>query len=166
MAAAPGPDKAAGPVGAAGGGGGGSEGGAAPRGRSLAARLWQHRAVRFLATGGINTAFGYLLFFLCQLVMAREAAVVASGVMNTAFGFFSYGKLTFGQVPTARIVRHFAVYAVLWAFNIALLDLLVLKGGLSNMAGQALCVPVYAVLGYALMRRFVYNVPTRAVGRE
>jgi len=154
MAAAPGPDKAAGPAGAVGGA------------RSLAARLWQHRALRFLVTGGINTAIGYLLFFLCQHVMSREAAVIASGVMNTAFGFFSYGKLTFGQVPTSRVVRHFAVYAVLWAVNVALLDLLVLKAGLSNMAGQALCVPVYAVLGYVLMRRFVYNVPADAVGRE
>jgi putative flippase GtrA len=119
------------------------------------AELW--RIVRFLAVGGLNTAFGYLCYG--GFVMAHAPlwlAVGGSTILAFLFNFLSYGGLVFGSVSRRLLPRFLLFYAALGSVNFALLRLLQ-GAGLGPLLAQAVLLPVLACLGYAGMRGLVFR---------
>lgn len=115
--------------------------------------------LRFLATGLLNTAFGYgayaLLVILGAPVWLAVAGATALGVM---FNFFSYGKLVFGPAGLGRLPAFLAVYGVLYGLNVGLVHVLMAQG-VGALLAQALMVPLLAFLSFFLLRHYVYNDP-------
>ena len=113
------------------------------------------RFALFLVAGAINTCFGYAAFSALILLGARPPlAVFASTVAGILFNFRSLG-MVFGDRGSRRFVRFVAVYAVLFAINVALLRALA-AGGLGPLVAQALALPPLAILSFLLMRGIVF----------
>jgi putative flippase GtrA len=121
--------------------------------------------LRYLAVGGLNTAFGY--FGYAAFVLAGAPiwlAVSSSTVLAILFNFFSYGGLVFGNTSCRLLPRFLAFYTCLGALNFLLLRALML-GGLGPLWAQALLLPVLAGVGFLGMRRFVFHRgPPRSLG--
>jgi putative flippase GtrA len=114
--------------------------------------------LRYLAVGGLNTAFGY--FSYAAFVLAGAPlwlAVSGSTLLAFLFNFFSYGGLVFRNTSYRLFPRFLAFYACLGGLNFLMLRALT-WGGLGPLWAQALLVPVLAVGGFAGMRLFVFRM--------
>lgn len=113
------------------------------------------RFLLFLVAGAANTAFGYAAFgALIRFGAGPTLAVLGSTAAGILFNFRSFGAV-FGGADPHRFLPFVAVYAGLFAANVALLHALI-AGGLSPMIAQALAVPPLAILSFLLMRGFVF----------
>ena len=79
------------------------------------------RFIRFLIVGGLNTAFGYLVFAVfIWLDFHYSAATSLSTVIGIVFNFFTTGRLVFKNSNNRLIFKFFAVYGITWLINVFL----------------------------------------------
>ena len=115
------------------------------------------RFLRFLATGVINTGFGYAVYAL--LIWAGFEYFLAaptSFLLGTLFNYFSNSYLVFfykGHISS--LLRFCVIYSFLLFVNLLLIAVMV-KVGISELIAGALAVAPHAVLGYVLLKRFVF----------
>jgi putative flippase GtrA len=126
-------------------------------GRGCPTKSGRMTFLRYLAVGGLNTAFGYLCYAAFVLAGAPIwLAVSSSTVLAILFNFFSYGGLVFGDTSHRLLPRFLVFYAVLGGLNFLLLRALI-WAGLGPLWAQALLLPVLAGVGFVGMRRFVFG---------
>jgi putative flippase GtrA len=113
--------------------------------------------LRFLAVGGLNTAFGYACYAgLVLLGAPLWLAVGGATLLAFFFNFFSYGGLVFGRTSYLLLPRFLIFYSGMSVTNFALLR--VLTGlGFGPLLAQALLLPLLAASGFIVMRRFVFG---------
>ena len=116
-----------------------------------------HKLLRYLLAGGLNTAFGYVVY--AGFILAGAPiwlAVAGANILSFFFNFFSYGGLVFGQTSHRLMPRFLLFYIGLISTNI-----LMLKGltscGFGPLPAQALLVPVLVGIGFVGMRLFVFT---------
>jgi len=119
-------------------------------------RLWARPFLRFLAVGGLNTAFGYGLFALFILLGVHYAiAALLSTILGILFNFKTTGTIVFRSHSNALIVKFFAVYGVTYIVGV-----LVLKAfkalGVHVLVTAAVTLLPMAALSFVLMRAFVF----------
>jgi putative flippase GtrA len=117
--------------------------------------------LRFLAVGGLNTAFGYVSYAAFVLAGAPLwLAVSGSTVLAFLFNFISYGGIVFGSTSYLLLPRFLIFYVGLGGLNFVLLR--VLAGfGVGLLLAQAILLPVLAIVGFVGMRKFVFRGATR-----
>lgn len=121
------------------------------------------RLLRFLATGVLNTGFGYAAYAgLVATGIPLWLAVAGATTLAMLFNFASYGRLVFGDARLTLLPRFLIFYLVLGTVNFGLLRAL---GGLGigPLVAQALLLPVLAGMGYLGMKRFVFRGPVPVV---
>jgi putative flippase GtrA len=117
--------------------------------------LW--RFVRFLATGALNTGFGYASYAALVLTgMPLWLAVGAATLLAILFNFYSYGGLVFGKTQRRYLPAFLAFYAALGLANYLALKALT-GAGVGPLVAQAILVPLLALAGYAGMRLLVFR---------
>ena len=115
------------------------------------------QALRFLVTGGINTAFGYGIYAACIYLGAGYA--IASGVSIVCGVLFSYkttSAMVFGRGYRGSLARYLGSYAIVYAFSVLILRTLDGFGVNPYLAG-VLAAPPCAVLSFALLKLFVFR---------
>lgn len=120
------------------------------------------QALRFLVTGGINTAFGYGIYAACIYLGAGYA--IASGVSIVCGLLFSYkttSAMVFGPGYRGSLVRYLGSYAIVYAFSVLILQTLDGFGVNPYLAG-VLAAPPCAVLSFALLKLFVFRAGDHA----
>jgi putative flippase GtrA len=132
----------------------------------LVRKLWSIQFLRFLAVGGVNTAFGYGVFALLILlnrhfrVCSPEAELVLapliSQICGILFNFKTTGTIVFRNRNNWLIFRFFAVYSVTYLLNYGILRLLE-SVGIGRLVGGAIIVLPLALLAYFLNKRYVFN---------
>jgi putative flippase GtrA len=116
--------------------------------------------LRFLAVGGLNTAFGYACYAGIVLLGAPAwVAVIGATVVAIFFNFISYGGLVFGRTSPVLLPRFFLFYLGLTLLNVALLEVLT-RLGVGPLWAQAMLLPFLAATAFLGMRRFVF-VPAK-----
>jgi putative flippase GtrA len=126
----------------------------------LAARLAALRAdpemgrlVRFLATGLLNTAFGYGLYALLVIAgLAHQPALILAYGAGIVWNYLTHARLVFGRRGFARLPAYAGAYLLLLALNAAALEALV-RAGLAPLAAQALLVLPAAALAFLLISK-------------
>jgi putative flippase GtrA len=128
-----------------------------------AARLLrEHRFLRFLLVGGINTAVGYGLFLLALAIMPTIfTALVAANILAILFNFVTTGSLVFNARDPRLLPRFFGVYGVTFVYN--WIGLTLLAGvGVPPWLGGLMLLPGAVVLSYLLNKRFVFGGGAKA----
>jgi putative flippase GtrA len=113
---------------------------------------------RFLATGLLNTAFGYGLYALLVAAgLPYLPALALATVAGVVFNYFSFGRLAF-RVALARatFARFVAGYGLALALNAALLWAAHEQLGLDPYTAQLACLPPTVVETYLILDRWVY----------
>jgi putative flippase GtrA len=132
----------------------------------LIRKLWSIQFLRFLAVGGVNTAFGYGVFALLILlnrhfkICSPEAELVLapliSQICGILFNFKTTGTIVFRNRNNRLIFRFFAVYSITYLLNYGLLRLFE-SFGVGRLVGGAILVLPLALLAYLVNRRYVFN---------
>jgi len=115
------------------------------------------QAMRFVVTGGINTAFSYGIYALCIFLGAGYA--IASGVSIVCGVLFSYkttGAVVFGRGYSGSLVRYIGSYVIVYLFSVLILKTMDEFGINAYLAG-VLAAPPCAVLSFALLKLFVFR---------
>jgi putative flippase GtrA len=119
------------------------------------ADIWQ--AVRFLAVGVLNTAFGYVIFAAGIFAgLASGIALAIAMVIGVIFNFFTLGRLVFDSRDPSRLPRFVGVYVLTYVVNLAMLALWQ-RIGVGPLLAQLACLPVTVSLTFVLMRFLVFR---------
>src|SRR6476469_974309 len=118
--------------------------------------------VRFVLTGGLNTAFGFLCFAAFQLAVGQHAGymwtLLLTHVTTVLFAFATHRRLVFNV--TGSVLRDLwkfeSVYLVALGVNALLLPLAVEVAGLPVLVAQAVITVVNAVLSWLGHSRFTF----------
>jgi len=115
------------------------------------------QAMRFVVTGGVNTAFGYGIYAACIYLGAGYA--IASGVSIVCGVLFSYkttSAMVFGRSYRGSLARYIGSYIIVYAFSVLILRTMDGFGINAYLAG-VLAAPPCAVLSFALLKLFVFR---------
>lgn len=112
---------------------------------------------RYIAVGVVNTLFGYGLFSLFIYAdLHYSIALFSATVLGVLFNFKSIGLLVFRSYNNKLIFRFIAVYVFLYCINLLFLKFFALLN-INMYFGGALLLPVTAVIGFLINKRFVFN---------
>jgi len=121
-------------------------------------KIWSIRFIRFLFVGGINTAFGYLIFSVLILLQIHYSiASLLATILGVIFNYFTTGRIVFDNSDPKLLVKFFGVYGITYLIN--LIFLLIFDSFQINMliAGAILIFPL-AILSYFLNKIFVFSL--------
>ncbi len=120
-----------------------------------------HQIRRFLMTGSINTAVGYMIYATGIVIfnLSPFFAVVWSYVLGVTFSYFMFRAFVFieGERGWKSYAKFIPTYVVLFIINEALLFVLVDIASWNKLLAQAIVVPICAVLSFVINRVFVFK---------
>jgi len=123
----------------------------------ILARWQRHRWLRFLVTGGVNTAFSYGVYaFLVYLGIDYYISNLCSLVAGILFSFQTQAALVFRNSTRGLFGRYVAVWTILYMSNSVMIGLLI-KIGANAYIGGALAIIPTAALSYVLQKAFVFS---------
>jgi putative flippase GtrA len=116
----------------------------------------QPRFVRFLAIGVLNTAVGYALYIIgLEFHVAPTIALIFATTFGAIFNYFSTGRAVFGVHSLNRMPRFLLAYAIIYCFNLLILDVF-LWFGLKPWLAQAFSLPIVVVVSYCILNFWVF----------
>lgn len=122
------------------------------------------RPVRFIITGGYNTAVGYILFIAALYVFGQsqtgvQAALLASYVLSSFNSYLAQKFLVFRTKGdyVREYFKALSVWAAGYFINAALLYLLTKELSLHPYAAQALSVCCVTVFTYILFKYYSFR---------
>ncbi|WP_300442340.1 GtrA family protein [Zoogloea sp.] len=121
--------------------------------------LIDSRVIRFLSTGVLNTAFGYLVYVAAVYFGAGYSrALLIATVMGVVFNYFSFNRLVFrGESGLFVFAKFVLAYCFVYAVNVFFLGWLIRESGLNPYYAQGLCVPPSVLLSWVLMNFLVFK---------
>ena len=115
------------------------------------------QALRFVVTGGINTAFGYGIYAACIYLGAGYAlAMGITIVCGVLFSYRTMSTMVFGRGTRGALVRYIGSYCVVYLFSVLVLKTLDDFGVNAYLAGLVAALPC-AILSFALLKLFVFR---------
>jgi putative flippase GtrA len=114
--------------------------------------------IRFGVAGVVNTAFGFGVYSgLVLLGVPVFLSLLVATVAGVFFNFLTFGAYAFRQLDARRLPRFLAAYAVIYLFNLALLEGLRAASGLGPIAAQLACLIVVAPTAYLILKSQVFR---------
>ena len=113
---------------------------------------------RFLAAGVANTVFGFAVY--SGLVVAGVPVAVAllvATVTGVFFNFLTFGAIAFRRLEATRLPRFALAYALIYLFNLALLEAVRRLTPLGDVVAQLACLVVVAPAAYMLLKTRVFQ---------
>jgi putative flippase GtrA len=125
-------------------------------------RMWQqHRWLRFLVVGGMNTAFGYGVYvFLVFLGVNFAVSNLCSLVLGILFSFHTQGTLVFKNSESGLFLRYVAMWSVLYLSNTVMIGSLIKLGADAYSAGALAIIP-NTVISFFLQKRFIFSATSQ-----
>ena len=121
-------------------------------------RVWQqHRWLRFLVVGGINTGFGYGVYAGLVFVGVNFAlSNLCSLILGILFSFRTQGALVFRNSERGLFFRYVAMWALLYLSNTTMIASLIKFGADAYSAGALAIIPT-AAISFFLQKYFVFS---------
>ena len=113
--------------------------------------------MRFLLTGGVNTAFGYSVYFV--LLRATGHALIAltlGTIIGVLFNFMSTGRVVFNATDPRLLWRFVLVYVATYIYNAIGLVILE-RQGVDPAIGALILLPGAVAMTWILNNRFVFH---------
>lgn len=115
------------------------------------------QGIRFVLTGGVNTAFSYGIYAACIFAGAGYAlASAASMVGGILFSYKTASSLVFRDAGRRSVLRYAGCYLVVYGFSVLLLKTMDSFGIDPYLSGLIVAVPA-AMLSFALLKLFVFR---------
>ena len=123
----------------------------------LVRRALEIRFVRFLLTGGVNTAFGYSIYFILLRVTGHAIIALTLGtIIGVLFNFMSTGRVVFNATDPRLLWRFALVYGATYVYNAIGLILLESRG-VDPAIGALALLPGAVAITWILNNKFVFH---------
>lgn len=117
----------------------------------------QHRFVRFLMVGSLNTGFSYSVYALFLFFgLSYPIANLISLICGIFFSFYTQGKFVFRNTHRKLFLRFVAVWGLIYLVNVIVIGVLVHVGLNAYIAGAIALAPV-TLLSYLLQKVAVFG---------
>ncbi len=130
---------------------------------------------RYAASGGINTALGYVIFYIgfkfifrakpvdlnFYVLEAHSAALLLSFCICFPFGFFLMKYVVFANSKMkgrVQLFRYFMVYAFTLTFNYFLLRFFVENLDIYPTIAQVITTVIIVLISYIMQRHFTFKI--------
>ena len=119
----------------------------------------RRKILKFLGVGVLNTFVGYAVYAsLVMLNFPYLASLFLATVAGVIFNYFSIGRLVFRSKGGNNIFYKFiAAYAMVYAGNALLLQIVFESYSVGPYLAQALCIPPSVIASWLLMNHWVYK---------
>jgi putative flippase GtrA len=119
-------------------------------------RLLEIRFLRFLLAGGVNTVFGYSVYYVLLRLSGSPIFALALGtVIGVLFNFMLTGSFVFNAREAHRLWRFVSVYGVVFIYNVIGIEALQALG-VDPALGGLILLPGAAIVSYSLNRSFTF----------
>lgn len=134
-----------------------------PRDLSAVDAATMRRFLRFVATGVLNTAFGYGLYALLVLTgLHPQIALALQFAISIVWNYVVHARFVFGQDGFGKLPRYAGVYVLVYLVNAAALAAL-LSLDTGPLLAQLLILPFVVILTFLLLSR-VFSKPRAGSG--
>lgn len=121
------------------------------------------RLIRFLGSGVVNTAFGYLVFAaLVVLNVPAQLALLLQFTLCVLWNFRIHQRYVFGVQGYGRLPYYASSYVLIYFVNAVLLHWL-MQAGLDAYLAQAIALGPIVVMSYLLIS---WALQVRAFGED
>lgn len=111
--------------------------------------------LRFIAVGGLNTAFGYTVYTVLFFIgLTPHAALAGAFCVGVIWNYFTHARLVFATKGFSRMPPYILAYVALYFLNAAGLEAL-LSAGLSPIVAQGILVLPAAALAFLVIGRIL-----------
>jgi putative flippase GtrA len=123
-------------------------------------QLTENRFLKFLVIGGVNTVFGYLMFFLLTLTgLHYSLSALFATVAGVVFNFFTISRFVFRKRENRLLAKFCLVYGIVYVLDV--FSIRVIKEfGLGVLVIQAILLFPTAIISYTLNRIIVFRSGT------
>lgn len=120
-------------------------------------RVWQrYQWMRFLAVGGMNTAFSYGIYSgLIFMGVNFAISNLVSLILGIFFSFYTQSSVVFRNSDRRVFVRYVAMWAGLYFLNTMIIGSLIKLGASAYGAGALAIFPITA-LSFFLQKYFIF----------
>lgn len=125
--------------------------------------IWRDERVRFLAVGGFNTLFGFVVYSLLYYTLGEHIhyiiLAIAAHFVSVAFAFVMYRRYVFmSDAPIfGELIRYNATVLGNLVFGIAALSVLVDYAGYHPVIAQAEVITLVVLANYLLHKNFTFR---------
>lgn len=122
-------------------------------------KLSNHRVVKFLCVGLLNTAFGYSVYAaLVYVGIHYSLALLIATILGVIFNYFSFGRILFqGRGGLIVFGKFVTAYGTVYFFNAFILELFTSNLQLSPYVAQVICIFPTIFLNWLLVNYWVYK---------
>jgi putative flippase GtrA len=119
------------------------------------------KALRFLGTGGLNTAVGYGAYLLgLRFGLAPVTALTIATVIGALFNYLTISIIVFRERTVLKLPIFTGVYLATYLFNAGLLRL-VTMANVRPWLAQLMVLPLVVCANYVLIRVLVFRSAAR-----
>lgn len=121
----------------------------------------QRQIARFIVTGGVNAVFAYVAYAVIVEALGVDylPAVFYAWCLGVSFSYLTFRAFVFteGNRSFKTFARFLPTYVFLLLVNMALMYVFVGMMGWHELVGQAVVIPICAVLSFIINRLFVFK---------
>lgn len=118
------------------------------------------KSLKFLIVGGINTAWGYVLYVaLIWAGLHYNPALILDYIVGILTGYLMHRHLTFASHGCTQhsFLKYWGTYIAVYVINLILLNLIVGLKLLDPVLGQLLALSVVTVFSFLLQNFWVFR---------
>lgn len=121
-------------------------------------QVWQrYQWMRFLAVGGMNTAFSYSVYSgLIFMGVNFAISNLVSLILGIFFSFYTQSSVVFKNSGRSVFVRYVAMWTGLYFLNTMIIGSLIRLGASAYAAGALAIFPITA-LSFFLQKYFIFT---------
>ena len=122
-------------------------------------KISNHRVIKFLCVGLLNTVFGYSIYAaLVYVGIHYSLALLIATILGVIFNYFSFGRILFqGRGGLIILGKFVTAYGAVYFFNVFFLGILTNNVEISPYVAQVICVFPTIFLNWLLMNYYVYK---------
>lgn len=118
--------------------------------------------LRFLAIGGFNTAFSYLLFIICLFILGQnkyQVCLLISWILSSFFSFATMKTFVFCTKGgwKSEYLRCATSWVVSYFVNAIVLEILLVSFAWNVYFAQIIAIAVYTCVTYILFKHFAFK---------
>ncbi len=125
---------------------------------NLIKKFVKNEFVRFIFTGGVNTAVGYMIYaFFFYMTGNVGLALAIDYILGGLFNYYSYSAIAFKEYKQRRFFMFCFAYIFTFFLNYGIVYLLIQNLKLNAYFAQIAAISVCALVLYFFLKKLVFS---------
>jgi len=119
--------------------------------------------VRFLFTGAVNTAVGYIIYAVCYYLSGNVGfSLAVDYIIGGLFNYYSYSSIAFKEYKNRRFFMFCFAYIFTFFLNYAIVNLVIHYLKINAYFAQIAAISICSLVLYFFLKKLVFSHVTEA----